>query len=69
MAEHEGGNSWRVPCFCEKKIISAAFYGIQSVTALAFKILTRAGALMKIQVLSVDLDDGGNKPIQNVDEC
>jgi hypothetical protein len=32
MAEPEGGNSWRFPCVCEKKIIFTAFYGKQSVT-------------------------------------
>jgi hypothetical protein len=35
---------------------------------LTLKILTRAGELMKIQVFSVDLEDGGNKHIQNLEQ-
>ena len=45
MAEREGGNSWRVPCFCEKKVITTAFCGIHSVTVFDIQDFdTRWGA-------------------------
>ena len=53
MAEREGGNSWRVPCFCEKKLL-LHFTGYNLLLYLTFRIL-------KSQVLSVNLEDGGNK--------
>jgi len=44
MAEREGGKSWNVPCFCEEKIISTAFYGIQSVTIFDIQDFDTLGA-------------------------
>jgi hypothetical protein len=37
VAEREGGNSWGGACFCEKKKISTAFYGIKSVTVFVIQ--------------------------------